>query len=332
MTDETDDKLVEVRTFASIDEIRSVKGFKEDNPVSKENYDCIIGDYWFPDEVKCCRDKLNGQLCGEAHKWGFVAKLRDGTITIVGNKCARDKFGADAKIKADRSRYIREKTRREKFIQLGELLAEKEARIGRLVVAEGSLKRIQERVSRFLAPLGERTRRRLQDMARSASPMVFVNAVTYREYVDEEGNKKQERRTAPEKLGSFNGLACVNDGSFPPLYKSLETIREGMDAASAATEDIKTSKLELLVATINDLDRVEGEVARLKREENLFFANDFSLLCFLTDDKPERYKAARAHLEHSGEAVGKDKAKDWLAEREQELKKLLHADKIEIQY
>jgi len=44
----------------------------------------------------CCREKPNGQLCGEGHKWGFVAKLKDGSITIIGNYCARDKFGADA--------------------------------------------------------------------------------------------------------------------------------------------------------------------------------------------------------------------------------------------
>lgn len=315
-----------------MDEIRLLSRFRENNPVNKDSYERIIGDYWFPDEVKCCREEPNGQLCGEGHKWGFVAKLKDGSITIVGNYCARDKFGADAKIKADRSKYLNEKRRRERFAKLGDLLAEKDARIARLEVLGDKLKEIQERIRGFLESQGERIRRRLHDMARSSNPTVFVHAVTYRDYIDEDGEKRKERRTAPVRLGTLSGLSIIGEHLFQSLYSSMRAIKRSFDAAEAITEDVKNAELDLLINTISDIDRIEIEIGRVEKEERLFFGNDFSLLCFLVDDKPERYKAARVFLERSGEVVGKDKAKSWLSEKEQEIRKTLNADKIEIQY
>lgn len=143
MTDNTEKNLIEVRTFATMQEIESLLGFKEDNRINKDNYERIFGDYWFPDEVRCCREKTNGQLCGEGHKWGFVAKLKDGSITIIGNYCARDKFGADAKIKADRSKYLNEKRRRERLAQLEDLLADKEKVLKKLVLLKEELEKKQ---------------------------------------------------------------------------------------------------------------------------------------------------------------------------------------------
>jgi hypothetical protein len=37
-------------------------------------------------------------------------------------------------------------------------------------------------------------------------------------------------------------------------------------------------------------------------------------------------------LEHSGGSVGKEKAKNWLIEKEKEMRDALNADKIGIQY
>lgn len=332
MTDEVRDELVEIRTFALMDEIRLLPGFKENNPLNKDNYKCIVGDYWFPDEIKCCREESNGHLCGEKHKWGFVAKLKDNSITVIGNHCAKDKFGADAKIKSDRSRYLNEKRRREKITQLEDLRTEKTARLAKLEALSTLLKQIQTRTKDFLALLGEQTRRRLQDMSRSENSTVFVQAVTYREYIDENGDRQKERRAAPARLGALNGLTIIDEKIFKSMYSSIRVVRQGLEAIDSVTENTKTTELEYLVNTINDLGRIESEIGKIEKDENLFFNSDLSLLCFIVDDKSERYKAARVFLERSGEIVGRDKAKTWLAEKDQELKKKLTADRIEIRY
>jgi len=61
-----------------------------------------------------------------------------------------------------------------------------------------------------------------------------------------------------------------------------------------------------------------------------FFKNDLQLLCFLVDDKAERYKAARYVLDKSGVSVCREKAKAWLTEQEKKVKAELNAEKIRI--
>lgn len=332
MVDIIENEPIEVRTFASIEDVRLLFDFKENNPLNKDNYNRIIGDYSLSDEVKCCSELSPGQLCGEGHKRGFVARLKDGSISIVGNICAKTKFGADAKINVDRRKYLNEKVRRERFVTLGNLLVGKETKLANLESLKEKLKEIQNRSRDFLLSLGERTRRRLQDMARTANTVIVVHAVTYRDYIDEDGNSRKEKRTSPTKLGSFNGLSVIDEPSFKSLYLSMHEIKQAFDMAEAIKENSKTSQLTLLINAINDIGRIEDEVGKFEKEQTLFFGNDFSFLCFLVDDKAERYKAAQAVLKQSGNAFGKEKAKSWLLEKDQKIKEILKAEKIEIQY
>jgi len=122
-------------------------------------------------------------------------------------------------------------------------------------------------------------------------------------------------------------------------YFSNKTYPEITETLAVIDTHIKTArkvdcKIHPEVKLINKVFRELKQALEkgMLKEERFFFGNDFSLLCFLVDDKPERYKAARVFLERSGEVVGKDKAKSWLSEKEQEIKKTLNADKIEIQY
>lgn len=332
MTDDTEDKPIEVRTFATMQEIESLSGFKADNPVNKDNYKLIFGDYWFPDEVKCCRQKLNGQLCGEDHKYGFVAILRDDSITIVGNHCANEKFGADARIKVDKNKYLNEKRRRERLAQLQDLLVEKETTLAQLVGLKEDISKIHENIKAFSALLGDQTRRRLQNIARTTNSTISVDAVTYREYIDDDGEKQKERRTVPVTIGSLKGTSIFNIYTFRAINESIRAIEQAYEKAEAITDDVKISEIDSLASSITDFDRVKSEVEKVKREEHAFFNGELGLLCFIVDDKSERYKTARVVLERSGETVGREKAKNWLLEQEKKMKNELEADKIEIKY
>ncbi len=281
--------------------------------------------------MKCCFKKPNGNLCVELHKSGFVVKLKDETISLVGNKCAKDKFGADARIKVDRSKYLNEKRRREQFIQLGRLLADKSQRLVTLDALKERTKSVQHRIEEFLASLGERTARRIGDMARSGNTGVIVEAITYKLYKDENCNEKKERHVDPTRLGVFNGISVINQHSFASIYDSVRTINAAYEKASTLNDEhIKTSQLELITATLSRFDVLVQNIERLEQDEQAFFNSDLSLLCYLVDDKVERYKAARVVLERIGESASKDKAKVWLAEKDQTLKIALKAQKIDI--
>ena len=110
----------------------------------------------------------------------------------------------------------------------------------------------------------------------------------------------------------------------------MREVERAYDDAAHITSNIKLSILEHLTSAIGDIDRIAISVADLVAQEHTFLTNDLALLCFLTPDKAERYKTARVVLEELGHDAGKDKAKDWLADKDREIREALSAEKIEI--
>src|SRR5690606_33994137 len=94
-------------------------------------------------------------------------------------------------------------------------------------------------------------------------------------------------------------------------------------------DDVRTSEIEKLNRAINNVESISQETAHLEKQTDSFFQSDLTLLCFLTDDKADRYKTARAVLEIAGLESGKSRAKEWLFEKDKTIKESLNADKIE---
>lgn len=326
-----DKNPIEIRTFGTMQEIADLNGYVEENPVSEANYERIFGDYWLEPKVKCCREKPNGELCNREHNFGFVAKLKDGSVTIIGNCCARDKFDADANIRKDRSKYINEKRRRDRLSQLSELLEEKEEILSKLDSLFDRLKTIQNRANDFSSSLENLTLRKIHEMAKTGRSSVFVDAITYHESRDEDGYIEKERRSASSRLGTLNGVSIFSDFTYQPSYSQINAIRRAFESASEIEGDIKTSELESLTGAISQHVSIAREVSNIEAEEAAFYKSELTLLCYLVSDKSERYKTAQLVLEREGEHVGKGKAKQWLVEQDAALREQLKADKIEIQ-
>jgi hypothetical protein len=321
---------IEIRTFANPDEVWGLPGFKHDKPINKDNYSALLGDYRFPDEVHCCFQKDNGNLCGEGHKYGFVAKLIDDSITIIGNSCAKNKFGADSKLKVDRAKYLNEKRRRERLAQLAELIKERDGRLNQLSELRLQLSALKGRIDELMSKLGATIQQRLEYMARTRNASVTITGVSYREYKDEDGQTKKERLAAQSRLGIIEGIECVNEASYKEINSAIRNVIQAYEMANEMGHDIKLSELERITSSINDSDRIVQQGNELLKRGVEFFSTDMTLLCFITSDKAERYKVARLALDQQGIDAGKEKAKAWLVEQERRISSSLNVDKIEI--
>jgi hypothetical protein len=321
---------IEVRSFGTYEEIHALPDFWESNPITKDNYRRIIGDYNFGEEVHCCFQKENGNLCRELHKKGWVAELQDLSITIIGNKCAQDKFGADSRLISDRSKYLNEKRRRERLAVLFTQIQEKASRLRQLNDMKAELKALSGRVQDFLKQVGPQTSRRLQDMDRTGQPQVVVDAVKLREEIDDNGKRKVERSTLSQSLGSLQGLPLASPSSFNTVYAAIADIVQAHAAADQIGQLTKNKEVESLATRLSRFEYVMADGQALKDLEASFFSNNFLLLCFLTTDKTERYKAGKIAMRSTGTTGGKDDAKVWLAEQERLIKEKLGADSIEI--
>lgn len=329
MSDDTG--ILDIRRFTTIEEIKDLPCFVENNPITTDTYLSLLGDYDFPEKIaRCCRLKDSGKLCNEEHKYGFVATLTNGSCTIIGNCCAKDKFGADSKIRADRARVVNEQKRRQDLEQLRSLLAGKDDLLARLVRVVDRVKALQNTVSSFSANIGQPTARRLRDIARTGRATVFIEAITHREYIDEDGQKRRERSAAPAAIGVLNGLSIFKDYTYQSIQSGIRDARNAIKKAEGIVDNIKNSDLAALTSTISTIANIEAEMDAADKDKDAFFAGDLWLLCFILDDRAERYKVAKVVLELSGESAGKDKAKNWLSETEQRVRERLNADKIEI--
>lgn len=321
---------MDVRTFETLSEIESLEGFKKDNPVNSKNYSQIIGDYNFNEEVECCREKPNGNLCKRAHKFGYCAILKDGSITIIGNHCATTKFDKEDKIRKDIKLYQNKKDREDKLTRLQELLNDKAQSLKELEHFSTIIKELEQRVSNFIASIGGPTKDKLVSMAKSGNTAVIVNSVSFREYEDDDGYKKKEKTSVPSRIGSLNGLNIFIDNFFKSFYSSIRDIKLAYTEGLKIQNDVSTRKLEALANRISAKSRIENHVNNIVNECDTFFNNDMLLLCFIISDKAERYKNARIALLNKGEPAGKEKSKSWLSEKENEIKEALNADKIEL--
>jgi hypothetical protein len=326
-----ENQAIEVRTFESMDEVRQcVPNFVEDNPLSKENYKRLLGDYNFAEEVSCCLLKENGKLCREGHKKGWVAELGDGSATIIGNQCAKKKFGAESKFIKDRSRYLNEQRLKRQLSALQCQMDERTTRLERLDDLRIKLQNLERRVSAVTSQLGSLTLWSLQRMHRSGRSEVNIRAVRFRESKAEDGRTTRERSAFSHSLGSLRGLDLVQSESFSTLYRGIKAIDWTYREADKLPTKPKAKEVESLASRLNEYDRIVLDGNRLLALESDFFHNPFLLLCFLSTEKGERSKAAKIAMHQAGLSGSKADAKSWFAEQETALKEQLGVDAIEL--
>lgn len=178
---------VSIQTFVSFEELRKVPGFVENNPLTKATYRGIVGDYHLNEDVSCCFQKENGNLCLHLHKHGWLVELINGTVTLLGSDCASMQFDLDSKLIADRDRYKNEQRRKDRLAAIVELIDQKVIRLEQLSGLRTRLESLKDRVTAFGSKFGPTTRRQLVALARSEKPDVLVKAVKLRPYLDDQG-------------------------------------------------------------------------------------------------------------------------------------------------
>ncbi|WP_421534521.1 hypothetical protein [Pseudomonas marginalis] len=324
------DRTVEIRTFNTISEIEALPGFKKENPVSPKNYKHILGDYFFSDEVKCCLLKSNDKLCNEGHKWGFVAVLTDNSITLVGNDCAQTKFDGTSKLNADRTKYLNQKKYEEGLERLRTLVEQKDSALKEVVQVKSDLATVQARVHAMREKLGPQTMRHLESIARTGAYALSVTGVTIKEYTDKKGKIKTDRRTQRMTLGTIANTSFLLVERYRDVLQNLSDVKKAYDEAEKIEKNVTTLKLNALTKKMDVIELARKSALQLIEQEQKFAASDLSLLCYITSDKVERYKSAKYALEQANQDSGKEKAKEWFAERDRFFRNQLNVTKIEV--
>lgn len=329
-------ELLEIQSFLSMEEVRSISGFLEDHPLRVDNYDRLIGEYHFREQARCCIVEPGGGICHQGHNHGWVVRDKDGNITIIGNDCARSKFGAESTFVRDSNLFVNEKRRRERLSALIEIMANRPERIARLAATLDSINLLEKRVQELSKGLGPLVMRSIHDMVRAGRSEVFINALTYRWDTDSQGKKTKEVSKVRTALGSLDHIELTTNGVFNDIRDGVnDIVRAFSEAAALETELNVTNKgrgIDRLVTRLQDYDRVVQLGRELLNKEERFWQNDFRLLCYLNRAPIERSKASSVALRFGqGKRRQKEDSGSWLSTYDDHIRKSLNADSIEIE-
>lgn len=318
----------ELVNFETFEQVTSLPGYRPNNPLTQENYRQILGWYHFSEKQSCCVQRASGTLCGTPHNHGWVATLKDGTITILGADCANDKFGADSTVFEDISLAVNARREKERADNIQSLVDQGNHFESRLRAAIERVRQARLRLDDFLNSIGNDFRRRIVNMAKTGNTSVVIEGVKVR-YDKDSAKNGPETSVIKHTLGVLDGLSAIDYQQFLQLTVEMEHIKDAFIEARAATQLNRTVKAKLG----HQIERCESVLVQAEQLEGVvhrFFRNPAWLYCFLTDDRSERARLAKRAMNEAGIDGSRDHAKGWLSQREHDLCQELGVDRIRL--
>ncbi|MDX1695060.1 MAG: hypothetical protein R3208_14940 [Ketobacteraceae bacterium] len=312
-------------------EVENLPGYQVDNPVSSVDYLGYVAPFHLADEIECCYKKPNGALCRQRHKKGSVILLKNGSLGVIGQCCRKNYFPEENSIHADHRKVWNDIQRQRRLKALADLITGREENQQLIQALNGKLTMLQERVEAVLRCLPERIVQLIQDRIKSERLSVDINAVTYKRWIDENGREQQEKRTTPYTVGSLAPYNILVSSDFRALRRALNDVELAYDeGAELLREDPHKDQIHKITQRIRELSKIDKAIDKLTSSVSGFCQQNHLCLLYLTDQKSDAVKLARAVMELQGQPGGREVAKSWLCEQREQLAKAISCDKIEI--
>jgi hypothetical protein len=311
-----------LKCYDSMQAIEAEAGYRPKNPIRLDNYKRLLGWYRFPEgqEVECCFQKANGNLCNTKHQKGWVAEVADGSLTILGGDCGTDKFDADSSISRDIHRAHKELDQQEKLARLAGLLARRDEALRELSVAKAHLVGLHKTVASYRDRLGRVAWNALTHMHRTGNTTIRVLGLTP-ELRNDEGDVVRDRRALEINIVAFAGTSVCDEARVASCLEGLRRIEAAYKRAGEAPDaNLKPKEVKALNAALADQPREIARARDLLDQLGRFEANDFTALAFTVADVGERIHLMQYGLERQGRLSSKNVAKKVLGERESALK------------
>src|SRR6201986_207400 len=104
-------------------------------------------------------------------------------------------------------------------------------------------------------------------------------------------------------IGRLLGIERCEPNGIRTILERIRQIRTAFVEASALAESkarVSPLKIERLVATLGDDQRIEREVGQISDAYHAFLGNDHGCLCYLIADRGRRYRLAQYALRLRG--------------------------------
>lgn len=319
------------RVFTSLNEIKSEPGFTPDTPVTQSTYSHMLGVYEFPDLiVRCCYERASQKLCRQHHAYGVVAVNIDGTISVIGNCCARKYFNADTNLRRDMAKATNERGRLRRLDSVRQLIAERDVRMSNIESLARKADVATQKLEQFMEPIGDGMKHELMEMYHMESGNISVTSVHKRVGLDEHGEEFTETDRLERTIGTVRGLGVFNEARQRKLRSNQRLLTKAYDALGNIKDDISGSLLKQHQSALSVYDDIVRDYQALLKDIATFLTNDIKPFLFLTRVMSEKKVLAKHILKQHDLPNGNDRAKEIIRSQEDELKQQFKATKIEV--
>lgn len=311
--------VVGTRRFETPQEIEREGGFLAQAPIDVATYDALLGWYAFSDEkLRCCVARESGTLCQTPHGRGWVARRKDGVVTLIGSDCAKDKFAAGSIAIDDIRRAENEITRRDRESRLEELLADRDAKVGEIDATISSLRELNGRLYDLAGEIGPQVWGRVQMQAASGSTQVSIEGHTPARR-DQSGDIVSPRKDVRIVVGSLPGVrACGHDNIRRELL-ALRSLKESYYQVLPPDGPKRAAAVKALSASLAGQPQRIELARQLLRDGESFEQSDLGPIIFLSRDQGTRIRLAQLVHSRQGSPIGRTVAKEWLQEQDRSL-------------
>ncbi|EAA6923047.1 hypothetical protein DRV60_21570 [Salmonella enterica subsp. enterica] len=284
--------------FSSFIDIDKRPSFSSEHEISPENFQKLIGEYKFTEDVICQVKALNS-VCHQKHKSGWLGVTTDGFEVLIGGHCARKYFRADKSFTSERKR-VRKEIDRKKALH-------------KLKVFRDNTLIINEELSRLRATIINT--RIILDQILKSFPNAVLSFIT-------DAQKTRNWDIKIDVLHKFNDdnkpiwvtSSLGNLKSLPYMYEVISLMARAKslaekfaEACSLNPEDVSTPKLKRIIETLNDKDDLIKSATSLSQEVARFTdTRNLELLIFVCGNYEEEFLATRAIMAITGAKVSTD--------------------------
>lgn len=322
------------RKFSSLQEIEAEPGFIEKNPVDESCFDHPLGHYEFPNKasyVKCCHKKPNGRLCRRAHGWGFVVRLSDGTLSLLGNICQRTKYDEAGDARKKFIRYNNQRVRTEQLSHLKREMEQETERLAELEEIDQALTLLNQKIRKFEADIGPVAVARLKEMRRSDRRDIVIDSLhrTYNDEYDPDDpyDFEYEDTWYSHKVGFIAGLEVFSLAR-EQIASGIEQVRSAYQFIDQIDDQLKPKQIKVLNEKFKAYNTVKKGWPRIQATAARFFSQDFLPMVFLSDDRGSQVKAMRLRMKATGKSISVSAAEKAVDKAYDHLVNKLGAERI----
>lgn len=315
-----------MKQFKSRAEVYALPEFEKEQPISAETYVGLVGWYAFEkEEMHCCSLKETGTLCRTPHKKGWIARVAEGGLTIIGGDCAKKKYDADSTIMRDIN--LAQKSIDDEAVKqrLSELLSDRDGARAAVVAALERLDGRRRALQGFMEAVGRKNQSRLEELARTSGE-VMVEGRTPAE-VDSDGEVIKDSRIVRITLPPIASIAVCKPSYVAPMADDLRKLRKLYDDADALIESGAQKGRRELSAGLSRTDSSVSAAEDAVRAIDAFLSCDLTGACFLVNDWRDRCLVGKIAIDRLGVA-GDPKA--WIQRIEAGLRRKHNVTKIVI--